>query len=420
MARTQTGLFEPSELTDLTGSSAFAERRQIALQSASDLGQPSFEEELWRYTPIDDLDVSEFHLGAPGGAPTGSGLSEGLEKDAAAVIEVVNGEVVACQIHHDLVSVHFDGPLLEDAIASVVPVGADFFTDCNIGYCAAPMLIAIDANAVIESPIVIRQHTTEEQLAWFPRVFVRAGENSEAKVVEHQSSSAIAGLVCPVVEIVLEQAARLQYLTVQEHGPKLWQIATQVAEVGRDARVTLNQVALGGAYARARIDAKMVGQGSSGDIKAVYFGRASAQHDFRTFQKHEAPHTNSNLLFKGAVSDSSRAIYTGLIRIEPEAGDVNAFQTNRTLKLSDEAWAESVPNLEIENNDVKCSHASAVGPIDGEQKFYLESRGVPDEIAEALVVKGFFADVLEDLPLAHVGELINGRIEEFLSLDRQR
>ena len=133
MARTQTGLFEPSELTDLTGSSAFAERRQIALQSASDLGQPSFEEELWRYTPIDDLDVSEFHLGAPGGAPTGSGLSEGLEKDAAAVIEVVNGEVVACQIHHDLVSVHFDGPLLEDAIASVVPEGADFFTDCNIG-----------------------------------------------------------------------------------------------------------------------------------------------------------------------------------------------------------------------------------------------------------------------------------------------
>ena len=125
-------------------------------------------------------------------------------------------------------------------------------------------------------------------------------------------------------------------------------------------------------------------------------------------------------MFKGAVSDSSRAIYTGLIRIEPEAADVNAFQTNRTLKLSDEAWAESVPNLEIENNDVKCSHASAVGPIDAEQKFYLESRGVPDEIAEALVVKGFFADVLEDLPLAHVGELINSRIEEFLSLDRQR
>ena len=107
MARTQTGLFEPSELTDLTGSSAFAERRQIALESASELGLPSFEEELWRYTPIDDLDVSEFHLGAPGGAITGSGLSDGLEEGAAAVIEVVNGEVVSCQVRHDSVSVFF-------------------------------------------------------------------------------------------------------------------------------------------------------------------------------------------------------------------------------------------------------------------------------------------------------------------------
>ena len=122
-------------------------------------------------------------------------------------------------------------------------------------------------------------------------------------------------------------------------------------------------------------------------------------------------------MFKGAVDDQSRAIYTGMIRIEPEAGDVAAYQTNRNLKLSDDAWAESVPNLEIENNDVKCSHASAVGPVDAEQQFYLESRGVPSELAEALVVRGFFAEVLEALPLASVASATNERISALLSIE---
>ena len=109
----------------------------------------------------------------------------------------------------------------------------------------------------------------------------------------------------------------------------------------------------------------------------MYFGEADQMHDFRTIQVHEAPRTTSDLLFKGAVEGRARWVYTGLIQIGQEAKGANAFQTNRNLKLSDEAWAESVPNLDIKTNDVRCSHASAVGPIDDEQRFYLESRGVP-------------------------------------------
>jgi Fe-S cluster assembly protein SufD len=105
-----------------------------------------------------------------------------------------------------------------------------------------------------------------------------------------------------------------------------------------------------------------------------------------------------------------------MIRIEPDAHHVAAYQTNRNLKLSEDAWAESVPNLEIENNDVVCSHASAVGPVDRDQQFYLESRGVPTEIAEALVVRGFFAEVLEALPVDAVGEATSHRIAELLSI----
>ena len=139
--------------------------------------------------------------------------------------------------------------------------------------------------------------------------------------------------------------------------------------------------------------------------------------DYRTFQLHDAPDTTSNLLFKGAVDDDARSVYTGLIRVEREARGTNAFQTNRNLKLSDRAWAESVPNLEIETNDVRCSHASTVGPIDEDQRFYLESRGVPTEIAERLIVAGFFDEVLERLPVDSVADLVTAAIARRLDAE---
>ena len=137
-------------------------------------------------------------------------------------------------------------------------------------------------------------------------------------------------------------------------------------------------------------------------------------HDFRTLQDHAAPKTTSDLLFKGAVQGRARSVYTGLIRVRKEAAGTNAFQTNRNLKLSEEAWADSVPNLEIENNDVRCSHASAVGPIDAEQRFYLESRGVPPETADRLIVLGFFDEVLERLPAPSVATELRAAIAEKL------
>jgi Fe-S cluster assembly protein SufD len=416
---TRTSLFQIPNGGQPLGSSAFLERRKSAAQRADEAGLPSFEEEIWRYTPIADLDVSKYELGAPGGSLLEFGLTNGVDEEAAAVIHIVDGQVVSISVHDESVTVLTDGTEFENLIGSVMRTGADVFSDYNFAYCSAPIVIHIASNAVIAGTVLIRQHTTTEGLAWFPRVLVDVGENSEATVVEHQTSPDIDALVCPVTELRVNQAARLRYLTVQEHGPRTWQIATQMAEIDRDAHLAVSQIALGGEYARARIDTKMVGQGSSADISAVYFGRADAQHDFRTFQRHNAPHTNSNLLFKGVLDDRSRAIYTGLIRIERDAADVNAYQTNRTLKLSEEAWSESVPNLEIENNDVRCSHASAVGPIDRDQRFYLESRGVPEDIAEALIVRGFFADVLDQLPVAAISDAANTRISELLALEGQ-
>jgi Fe-S cluster assembly protein SufD len=126
------------------------------------------------------------------------------------------------------------------------------------------------------------------------------------------------------------------------------------------------------------------------------------------------------LLFKGAVEDHARSVYTGLIRVAKEAVGTNAFQTNRNLVLSEGASAESVPNLEIETNQVQCSHASAVGPIDEEQRFYLESRGVPTEVADRLIVLGFFGEVLERLPVPALSGRLRDAVADKLAGRRGR
>jgi Fe-S cluster assembly protein SufD len=217
-----------------------------------------------------------------------------------------------------------------------------------------------------------------------------------------------------VVELDVGAAARLRYFNAQVLGQRVWQLGRQASRVGRDATLATTMVALGGDYARLAIESTMEGRGGSGEMLAVYFGEGDQMQDFRTLQDHVAPATTSNLLFKGAVEDRSRSVYTGLIHIGKEAAGVNAFQTNRNVKLSADAWAESVPNLEIENNDVHCSHASAVGPVDEDQLFYLESRGVPPEVAERLIVLGFFEEVLDRLPVQGAVDLLRTEIAQKL------
>jgi Fe-S cluster assembly protein SufD len=223
-------------------------------------------------------------------------------------------------------------------------------------------------------------------------------------------------LVIPVTEVAVGPAARVSSVVLQDLDAAAWQLAGQTSTVGVEASFTSAVAAFGGEYARLRTDCRLTGRGASGTLLAAYLGTSDQMLDFRTFQDHAAPDTTSELLFKGALGDSSRSVYTGLITVRPEGRGTNAFQTNRNLKLSEDAWAESVPNLEIENNDVHCSHASTVGPVDQEQRFYLESRGVPPQTAERLIVAGFFDEVLERLPGGRLAPELEARIDA--DLDR--
>jgi len=400
----------------LPGPHWLAERRAEAAERFAVAEPPTTAAEEWRYSAIADFDLASYRLanGArAAAAATGSGAGDviglGGETAAAAVVDVVDGQVVAVDGTDRLsASGAFVGPLpeapgAEALLGAVSDAASDYFTVLNDAFTPVPLVVDVPDGAVLDGVVVVRHHAREAGAASFPRLVVRVGRSAQATVLDVQHSGGPA-LVVPVVELDVGPAGRLGYLNLQQHDPRAWQIAGHTARVERDASLVAASVVLGGGYARTRADTRLVGRGASGDLLSVYFGSGDQILDFRTYQDHAAPDTTSNLLYKGAVGDSARSVYTGLIRVRPNARGTNAFQTNRNLKLSDDAWAESVPNLEIENNDVRCSHASAVGPVDPDQVFYLESRGVPTPVAERLIVAGFFDEVIDELPVRSVEE----------------
>ncbi len=369
--------------------------------AAGSLPDPS--EEIWRYSRISELDLDAYRpaVDAPAGAGEVANIPEGTGERAALVV-VHNGRVARIEVDPAMAAkglVVADAATLDDGDDLLGRTAvADAFTELNSAFLPGATVVRIPRGLVVERPILIVHHLDGDGIASFSRTIVEAGDNSDATVIEHQSSSDVVAFSDPVVDLDVGDAARLRYLNVQDLGSRVFQVGYQASRVGRDATLQSSVVALGGDYARVRTDSRIDGKGGTSFLTAVYFADESRMHDFRTIQDHIAPKTTSDLLFKGAVSGSARSVYSGLIRVGKEARGTNAYQTNRNLVLSEGAGAESVPNLEIETNDVVCSHASAVGPIDDEQRYYLESRGIPPEVAERLIILGFFGEVLDRLP----------------------
>ena len=364
--------------------SAWQDLRLASAERFAAASLPSPDEEIWRYSRVDKLDLDRF---APGLADT--------------TVEAPDGVVVERQ---------------PELFASETP---DVFAELNRAFMT-PTVVSIAAGRMVGDPIVVTHRIAGDGAAVFPRLVIDAGADSEVTVIERFVAGTGAvdhhALVVPVLQVRAAQAARVTYLALNEAGPNTWQIGNQQSVGERDSSTTLATVTLGGDYVRARTEARLVGAGGSTKQVALYFAGGNQMHDFRTIQDHDAPNTNSDLLFKGAVQDRAASVYTGLIKIRKHAQGTVAYQTNRNLTLSDGAWAESVPNLDIETNEVKCSHASTVGPIDEEQRFYLESRGIRPEVAERLVVLGFFDEVLAQLPERDVADDLRRRVAAKLDL----
>jgi Fe-S cluster assembly protein SufD len=274
-------------------------------------------------------------------------------------------------------------------------------------FAAGPLGVVVGRGKVVAQPLVVVHLSSGGGALACPRVAVRAEEGAEAAVLEVLVGGAGGALVLPVTQVLVGDAAHVRHAVVQDLDRSAWSLAFAGSRIGQDATLRSLTVALGGGYARLRTDSQLAGRHGESTLLAAYVGDGEQVHDFRTLQDHVAPRTRSELLFKGAVGGTSHGVYSGLIRVRKGAKGTAAFQTNRNLVLSETAHADSVPNLEIDENDLSCSHASAVGPIDPQQRFYLEARGVPPEVADRLIVLGFLDDVLARSPIAGVHDPVS-------------
>jgi len=406
----------------LPGPAWLAERRREAAERFADAPLPSTDEEVWRYSRIGDLDLDRFRPASADDATAAGDEAARLDALAAGAdvvartaagipTQVTVADGARIEVRH--------GVDIQEADRLGAALGA---ADGALGLLreafAAPVVVRVP-DGVDAGQVVVVHEAGSAGVASFPRLLVDVGQGASASVVEiHCGPDGSASLSMPLTELLVGRDARLRHCTVQLLGDAAWQVGRLASRVEQGGDLRAGAVAFGGDYARLRVDTALAGRGAHGEITAAYFGDGTQLLDFRTFQDHAAPDTTSNLLFKGALGEKGSSVYTGLIKIRPEARGSQAFQTNRNLKLSDDAWAESVPNLEIENNEVQCSHASTVGPVDPEQRFYLESRGVPAGRAERLIVRGFFDEVVEGLALgpfeAVVAEALERKLERSL------
>jgi Fe-S cluster assembly protein SufD len=411
--------FTTDAARDLPGPEWLAARRAAAVGRLADIDWPTDSEEIWRYSRIGELDLSSFRpvpadqMGEPGDEPApGGGPIAAEAGERSGLVVVRNGRVVHHALDADLEAkgvrvcgiATCDADELAAILGTCSDASPDAFTALHDAFLAGGAYVKVPRGVVVDQPIVVLHWSEGDGLASFPHTLVVAEDGAEVTVFDRYGSAdtkagGIGHFVDAVVELIVGDNAHVRYLSVQEQGPHTWQVALQRAHLGRDATLKSSVVALGGAYARLRSESLLAGSGAESDLTAVYFGDGHQMLDFRTLQDHDAPNTRSDLLFKGAVEDTAQSVYSGLIRIRPDAQNSVAFQTNRNLVLTEGADARSVPNLEIEADDVKCSHASTVGPVDDDQLYYLATRGVPPEEAERLIVLGFFDDVFDRLPV---------------------
>jgi Fe-S cluster assembly protein SufD len=238
----------------------------------------------------------------------------------------------------------------------------------------------------------------------FPHTTIVVDENASLTFVDRFSSPELdrAALCAGVVEVEARRGATVNYISLQEWGRQVHHFQTQRFTGGRDSTVRSLAVNLGSAFARTQVESVLRGEGSFSEMLGLYFADADQHFAQRTLQSHNAPHATSDLLYKGAVKEKARSEYSGLIKVLPGAQGTDAYQANRNLELSEGAIARSIPQLEIEANEVRCTHGATVSPVEEEHLFYLMSRGIDRVTAQKLVVFGFFGDVLDRIRLEDV------------------
>jgi Fe-S cluster assembly protein SufD len=359
-------------------------QRTAALEVFHERGLPDPESEVWRYAPLSSLHLEDLELSVPGEAVVSA--PRGMRP--AADVTIAAGMVIGAE-DLSVPGVRISSGPEPEALGSLVGPD-DAFAALNLALTPTALTVEIAPGTRVEGPIVVRVHCT--QGASFPRIFVRLGDGASARILEHVTG-ANASLVAGVAEYLVGPQASLEVCTVQSLGPTAWSIVRTRASLDRAASFSQTVVGLGGRYDRVRADARLEGEGATSTLHTAHVGIDEQVHDLRTMQVHIGRKTTSRLFSKAAVADHAESIYSGLIAMRHGAKRADALQANESLVLADGARADAVPNLDIEESDVRCAHSSKVGPVDPEQRWYLESRGVAPHDAVRLIVQGFFKEV---------------------------
>jgi len=413
--------FDERALADLPEVAGFTgDVRLHALRSFDALPIPPQETEEWRYTDLSgfELDFAPF---TPGGGPEamsrhGVLQAVGATGERAALQVQRNSEVISTRaaksltergvLFGDLDALSATHPdLIEPNLHALVPVDRTKFVALHGAFRTGGTFVYVPEGVEVELPIQTLTYLDADGAAIFPHTLIVVEAHASVTFIDRYVSPDLThAFADAVTEIVVGDGARVRYAAIQDWGRGVTHLGVQRARVGRDAEIRTLALGFGADLARSETETVLAEPGGFSEMLGVFFAAGDQHFDHRTEQDHAAPNCTSDLLYKGALRDHSRAVYSGWVHVRPDAQKTDAMQTSRNIVLSEHAKADAIPNLEIEANDVRCGHAASVGPVDEEAIFYLESRGIPRSDAERLIVTGFFQEVLDRVTIAEVRE----------------
>ncbi len=322
---------------------------------------------------------------------------------------VAGGTLTVCSLeeaarkHADLVARYLQGPARSK--------GARAFTAVNDAFWNVGLFIHVPARTVVEKGILVR-YEHRQKGAVLPRLLVVVEELSEVTVAEHyQSGDDTEFLAMGARELYAGRGATLRVVSLQEWGGQTYHIGEDWARIERDAKIDWVTLLLGGKVSKMMVGCDVHDENANAYLSGLFFADGTQHVDQRTLQLHSAPHTYSNLLYKGAVKDQGHSVYQGIIDAAPGAIKVDAYQMNNNLVLNDGARADSLPGLEIDADDLKCSHGSTMGNLDPDQIFYLQARGLPLAEARRTLVMAFFEEVIAKVPYAFMRERVREHVK---------
>ena len=412
------------------------ERRARAVEAAKDLALPGPKTKGWEFTDLSKLDLSAYAPAEPGDPAAIDSIGETLAiPEGAGGLTQVDGSVQSD------VSVDVggngkpDGPvvmsladgaerfpdLINKHLGTIVPGDTDPFVAINDAGWSGGALVYVPAGTRPDAPISLTalQQASGRTLNW--RTLIVLEEGAEAEVWERYVSAdeKTDALFNGVTELIVGPGASLRYVCGQDLSPSSWAFATQRAEVERDGSLEWIALGFGSARGKIRMETKLAGRGANARVTGAYAGTGRQHLDYDTTQEHAAEDTTSDLAFRGVLAGRSTAVWRGMITVDEGAQRTDAFQECRNLLLSNKAHADAIPGLQINADDVACTHAAAIAQVDPEQLFYLTSRGLSEDVASRVIVEGFLAELVERVPKGPLADALadalDRRLGELLS-----